>query len=146
MLAIGCDHGGFRLKNEILSFLKERNIEIMDFGIDQEKPCDYPDIAEKVARAVQSGACTRGILVCGTGIGMSIAANKVRGIRAAVCGDCFSARYTRAHNDANVLCLGQRVVGDGLALEIVDLFLNTPFEGGRHLTRIQKISDIENQI
>ena len=144
MIAIGCDHGGFELKNEIISHLKTNGIDFKDFGIYENVSVDYPDIAVKVTDAVISGKCDKGILVCGTGIGMSMAANKVKGIRAAVCSDHFSAKFTRLHNNANVLCLGGRVIGPGLALELVDLFINTEFEGGRHKTRIDKIADIEN--
>ncbi len=143
MIAIGCDHGGFKLKEAIIAHLKQRGTEYKDFGTFDGGAVDYPDIAVKVCSAVTDGEATQGILVCGTGIGMSIAANKVKGIRAAVCSEHFSARYTRLHNDSNVLCLGERVTGQGLALELVDLFLDTPFEGGRHKTRVDKISQIE---
>ena len=144
MLAIGCDHGGYTLKCEIMKHLAERNIEFKDYGCGGET-VDYPDIAEKVCADVAEGRAERGILICGTGIGMSMAANKVKGIRAAVCGDCFSARFTRLHNDANVLCLGARVIGAGLALQIVDEFLNAGFEGGRHQTRVDKIMKLEGK-
>ena len=145
MLAIGSDHGGFALKQEIMAHLRDKGIEFKDFGTYTEESCDYPDYGEAVARAVASGECERGIAVCGTGIGISIAMNKVRGIRAALCGDCYSAEMTRRHNDANVLALGGRVVGAGLALKIVDTFLETPFEGGRHARRVAKIHEIENR-
>lgn len=145
MIAIACDHGGYNLKLAVINYLKENNIEYKDFGTDSEQSCDYADFAKKVAYSVKNGECEKGILICGTGIGMSLAANKVKGIRAALCGDCFSAKFTRLHNDSNILCMGQRVIGEGLALQIVDLFLNTEFEGGRHLTRIQKIAEIENE-
>lgn len=144
MIAIGCDHGGYDLKNEIIKHLEERNIPYKDFGIHENRSVDYPDIALPVCLSVKDKTAEKGILVCGTGIGMSIAANKVSGIRAAVCTDHFSTRFTRLHNNTNVLCLGGRVIGTGLALELVDLFLDTPFEGGRHQTRIDKIADIEN--
>ena len=144
MLAIGCDHGGFELKNEIKKHLEERGIEVKYFGITELHSVDYPDIALTVARAVASGECEKGILVCGTGIGMSIAANKVKGIRAAVCSDHFSAKYTRLHNDANILCMGGRVVGPGVGCELADLFVDTEYEGGRHAKRLQLILDIEN--
>ena len=144
MIAIGCDHGGFVLKESIISQLKEKGIEILDVGSFDGGPVDYPDIAKKVCAAIQEGKAEKGILVCGTGIGMSIAANKHKGIRAAVCSEHFSARYTRLHNDTNVLCLGARVIGPGLASELVDIFLKTPFEGGRHQTRVDKIMEIEN--
>ena len=141
-LAIGCDHGGFALKQEIMAHLRERGLEFKDFGTFTEKSCDYPVYAKAVAKAVASGECERGILICGTGIGVSITANKIRGIRAALCGDCFSAEATRLHNDANVLTLGARVVGPGLALLIVDTFLDTPFSGDeRHMRRISLIED-----
>ena len=144
-IAIGCDHGGVEHKNAIAEHLKNAGHEIVDFGIYEAKAVDYPDIALKVANSVKSGECERGILVCGTGIGMSMAANKVKGIRAAAVSDHFSAKYTRLHNNANILCLGGRVIGIGTALELADLFINTPFEGGeRHQRRIDKISAIEN--
>ncbi len=142
-IAIGCDHGGFDHKNAIAEHLKKRGFELIDFGIYENKSVDYPDIAVKVANSVANGECTLGILVCGTGIGMSLAANKVKGIRAAACSEHFSAKYTRLHNNSNILCLGGRVIGVGTALELVDLFVDTPFEGGRHQVRIDKISKIE---
>ena len=142
MIAIGCDHGGFALKQEIMAHLRERGLEFKDFGTFTEKSCDYPVYAKAVAKAVAGGECERGILICGTGIGVSITANKQRGIRCALCGDCFSAKATREHNDANVLALGARVVGPGLALLIVDTFLDTPFSGDeRHMRRISLIED-----
>lgn len=144
MVIIGADQGGFLLKEELVAHLKGRGIEVEDIGIHTPESRDYPDIAEPLCRAVAAGKYEKGILVCGTGIGMSMAANKIHGIRAAVCGDCFSARFTRLHNDANVLCLGGRVVGPGLAAEIADLFLDTPFEGGRHQRRVEKIMQLEN--
>lgn len=144
MLTIGCDHGGYALKCEVMKHLTERGIEFKDFGCDGE-PIDYPDIAEKVCEMISEGKAERGILICGTGIGMSMAANKVKGIRAAVCGDCFSARFTRLHNDANVLCMGARVIGAGLAMQIVDEFLDTGFEGGRHAKRVEKIMRLEEK-
>lgn len=144
IIAIGSDHGGFQLKEEIKKHLDERHIAYRDFGTDSEESCDYPDFAAAVCAAVVSGECGAGLLFCGTGIGMSIAANKCRGIRAACCSDTFSARYTRRHNDANVLCMGGRVVGAGLAAELADVFLDTPFDGGeRHNRRIQKIKKLE---
>lgn len=145
MIAIGCDHGGYKLKEEIVAHLKANNVDFKDFGVYEEKSVDYPDIASVVCESILSGETECGILVCGTGIGISIAANKHKGIRAAVCSDEFSAKFTRLHNDANVLCLGGRVVGPGLACELVDIFLNTGFEGGRHAQRVQKITDIENK-
>ena len=145
MIAIASDHGGFALKNEIIKHLEERGLEYRDFGTFSEDSCDYPTYIEPAARAVASGECEKGIVVCGTGIGASITANKVRGIRCALCSDCFSAEMTRRHNDANILALGGRVLGVGLALKIVDYFLDTPFEGGRHKRRIDMIADIENK-
>lgn len=142
-IAIGCDHGGFELKNLIAAHLKERGFEVTDFGITENMPVDYPEIALKVASSVAAGENKLGILVCGTGIGMSLAANKVKGIRAAACSDHYSAKYTRLHNDANILCLGGRVVGAGTALELADLFVDTKFEGGRHQRRVNMISEIE---
>lgn len=140
MIAIACDHGGYVLKKEILKHLEERNLEYQDFGCDSEEAVDYPVYARKVTDAITSGACDKGILICGTGIGISIAANKVKGIRAALCTDCFTAEATRQHNDANILALGGRVVGPGLALKIVDTFLDTPFSNAeRHKNRIALI-------
>ena len=140
MLAIGSDHGGFELKKSIMSHLEKRGIEYKDFGTYSEDSCDYPVYGRAVAEAVASGECDRGIIICGTGIGISITANKVPGIRAALCGDCFSAQATREHNDANILALGARVVGEGLALKIVDTFLDTPFSNDeRHIRRIAQI-------
>lgn len=145
MLAIGCDHGGYKLKEDVVSHLKELGVEYKDFGTYDEKSVDYPDIASVVCKSVLNGECENAVLICGTGIGISIAANKFNGIRAAVCSDEFSAKYTRLHNNANVLCMGGRVVGSGLACELVDIFLNTDFEGGRHQLRINKIEEIENE-
>lgn len=142
MIAIGCDHGGYELKMAIMEHLKERGIECQDFGCDSLDSVDYPVYAKKTAQAVASGQCEKGILVCGTGIGISIAANKVKGIRAALCTDCFMAEATRQHNDANILALGGRVVGQGLALKIVDTFLDTEFSNDeRHIRRINMIED-----
>ena len=144
MIAIGCDHGGLNVKNALCEHLKDRGLEVCDFGTFDTASVDYPDIAKKVCTAVQKGEAEKGILVCGTGIGMSIAANKHKGIRAAVCSEHFSTRYTRLHNDSNVLCLGERVIGAGLACELADLFIDTAFEGGRHMTRVNKITEIDN--
>ena len=142
MLALACDHGGYALKQEIIAYLNENNIEFRDFGCYGETSCDYPIYARKVTSAITSGECERGILICGTGIGISIAANKVPGIRAALCHDCFSAEATRSHNDANILCMGGRIVGPGLAVKIVDTFLNTPFSNEeRHIRRISLIEN-----
>ena len=144
MIAIGADHGGFELKEEIKKYLDANGIEYKDFGTYSPESVDYAAIAYKVGTSVVSGETTRGILCCGTGIGISMAANKVKGIRAACCSDYFSAKLTRMHNDANALCMGGRVVGVGLALELVDVFLETEFEGGRHQRRIDQIMEIEN--
>jgi len=144
-IALGCDHGGFTLKGEIIKHLKEKNIECIDFGSFDSSPVDYPIYAEKVANAVVKKECDFGILICGTGIGMSIAANKIKGIRASVVSDCFSAKYTRAHNDANILCLGARTTGVGLALELVDIFLSNDFIGSYHQKRLDLISQLENR-
>ena len=144
-IIIGCDHGGLELKNEIIKHLNDRNIETVDIGTYTSESCNYPDYAKALCKRIQSGEFERGILVCGTGIGMSIAANKHKGIRAACCSDTFSARMTRMHNDANVLCLGGRVVGPGLACDMVDLFVDTDFQGGRHTHRVEMLSQIENE-
>lgn len=138
-VVIGSDHGGFHYKESIIDYLKARNIEFFDVGTYTRESCDYPEIAKAVSKKVASGEFNRGILVCGTGIGMSIAANKVKGIRAALCGDTYSARVSRAHNNSNVLCLGERVIGEHLALDIVDIWLKTGFEGGRHKRRVDMI-------
>lgn len=140
MLAIACDHGGYELKQEILKHLEKRGIAYKDFGCDSTEAVDYPIYARKVTDAITGGECENGILICGTGIGISIAANKVKGIRAALCTDCFTAEATRLHNDANILALGGRVVGPGLAVKIVDTFLDTPFSNAeRHKNRIALI-------
>lgn len=144
MIALGADHGGCELKEAIKGYLKEQGIPYQDFGTDGDESVDYALFAQKACQAVVSGDCEKAILCCGTGIGISIAANKVKGIRAAACSDYFSAKYTRLHNDANALCLGGRVLGVGEALELVDVFLKTSFEGGRHQRRIDQISKIEN--
>ena len=139
MIAIGSDHGGFELKQKVIAHLKEQGKEVKDFGTYSLDSCDYPDYGRAVGEAVASGQCEKGIVICTTGIGISITANKVPGIRAALCGDCFSAEATRLHNDANILALGARVVGPGLALKIVDTFLDTPFSNDeRHKRRIAK--------
>lgn len=143
MIAIGSDHGGFELKKAIIKHLAEKGVEVKDFGTYSSESCDYPDYGHAVAKAVAAGEYECGILICGTGIGISISANKVPGIRAALCTDCFCAEATRLHNDANILCLGGRVVGEGLALKIVDTFLATPFSNDeRHIRRISKIESI----
>ncbi|BCJ96718.1 ribose-5-phosphate isomerase [Anaerocolumna cellulosilytica] len=142
MIAIGSDHGGYELKQEIIEHLKNRKIEYKDFGSYTKESCDYPVYAKKVAESIIRKECEFGILICGTGIGISITANKMKGIRAALCHDCFSAEATRSHNDANILAMGARVVGAGHALKIVDTFLDTPFsEDERHIRRIALIED-----
>ena len=143
-IGIGCDHGGFKLKEEIRKMFEEKGYDFKDLGTFSEDSVDYPDIALELARAVRDGRFDRGILICGTGIGIGIAANKVKGIRAALCHDTFSARAAREHNDANILTMGERVIGPGLAREIVNIWLETDFSGGRHTRRVQKISNIEN--
>ena len=144
MIAIGCDHGGYELKLAVESYLNDCKIEFVDCGCNGEK-VDYPDIAEKVCEKITKGECDKGILLCGTGIGMSMCANKIKGIRAAVCGDTYSAKFTRLHNDANVLCMGGRVTGTGLALEIAAEFLNNEFEGDRHVARLEKMKKLEGK-
>lgn len=146
MIAVGCDHGGYELKEQILRHLAERGTEFKDFGPFTNESVDYPIYAEKVARAVQSGECELGLLFCGTGLGMSYAANKVRGIRAACCSDVFSAEMSRVHNNANVLCLGGRVVDTETAVKLVDIFLDTPFSfDERHQRRINLITELEKR-
>lgn len=144
-IAIGSDHGGYNLKQIVKKHLNGLNIEYKDFGCDSCDSVDYADFALSVAEGVAAGEFDRGIIICGTGIGISIAANKVPGIRAAVCSDTFSAKACRQHNDANILAMGERVIGPGLALDIVDEFLKGEFQGGRHAVRIGKISDIEKK-
>ena len=146
VIALGSDHGAFELKNFIIEHLKQKGVKTIDCGTNSVDSCDYPDYAQKVCALINSGEATLGILVCGTGIGMSMAANKIDGIRCALCGDVFSAKATRSHNDANVLALGARVVGSGLALEIVDAYLATPFsQEQRHARRIEKIMKLEHE-
>jgi len=142
MIAIASDHGGYELRQKIMEHLSKRGLEYVDCGCDSPASCDYPDYGKAACARVVSGECERAIIICGTGIGISMTANKIRGIRAALCGDCFSAKATREHNDANVLALGARVVGLDLALMIVDTFLDTPFSNDeRHIRRISKIED-----
>ena len=142
MIALGCDHGGYGLMQDVIKHMEERGLEYKNYGCYSEESVDYPVYAKKVAHAVADGECERGILICGTGIGISITANKVPGIRAALCGDCFSAQATREHNDANILAMGARVTGPGLALKIVDTFLDTPFSNDeRHIRRIKMIEE-----
>lgn len=138
-VAIACDHGGYELKLDVIRHLEEKGIVYEDFGCNSTESVDYPDYGIPAAKAVAEGKFDAAILICGTGIGMSLCANKVKGIRAAVCSDTFCARMTRAHNNANVLCMGARVIGLGVALDIVDAFLGTEFEGGRHATRVEKV-------
>lgn len=142
MIVIGCDHGGYELKQVVIKFLNEREIRFDDFGCNGET-IDYPDMAEKVCAKVVDKTYEKAILICGTGIGFSMAANKIDGIRAALCSDPFSAKFTRLHNDANVICLGGRTIGPGIACDMVDVFLNTGFEGGRHATRVDKMMRLE---
>ncbi len=142
MIALGCDHGGYPLMKEVIKYLEKEGIEYKNFGTFSEESCDYPVYAKLAANAVASGQCDKGILICGTGIGISITANKIKGIRCALCHDCFSAKATRQHNDANMLAMGARVVGPGLAVEIVKDFLNTEFSNEeRHIRRIKQIED-----
>ena len=141
---IGCDHAGYERKMEVIALLKKRGLEVEDCGCQRERT-DYPMIAKTVADAVVANPGDRGILICGTGIGMSIAANKICGVRAALCADAFSTRYTRLHNDANIMCMGARTLGSGVALELVEIFLDTPFEGGRHETRVNMITQMEQE-
>ena len=142
MIALGCDHGGYELKQEVIAYLEKNGLEYKDFGCYSTEAVDYPVYAKLVAKAIQSGECEKGILICGTGIGISITANKFKGIRAALCSDCFSAEATRLHNDANIVAMGARVVGPGLAIKIIDTFLNTPFSGEeRHKRIIAQIED-----
>lgn len=138
-IVIGSDHGGFEYKEEIKKFLLEKGYKIIDVGTNSKASCDYPVFAKEAAQKIINGEADKGILICGTGIGMSITANKFKGIRAALCGDTFSARATRAHNNSNILCLGERVIGLGLAIDIVNIWLNTEYEGGRHQKRIDMI-------
>ena len=145
MIAIGSDHAGYKLKAEIVKFLDEKGYQVKDLGTCDGSSVDYPDYGLAVAEAVKSGECENGIIICGTGIGISIAANKVPGIRAALCTDSFMARASREHNDANVLALGERVIGPGVAMDIVDTWLKTEFQGGRHGGRLDKISSIEKK-
>ncbi len=143
MIYIGCDHGGYILKPELLKYLDSNGFEYVDLGCSGE-PVDYPDIAKAVCEKVLENEENRGILLCGTGIGISIAANKIKGIRAALCADWYSAKYTRLHNDANVICMGGRTTGAGSAAEMLDVFLHTEFMGGRHAVRVNKIKELEN--
>jgi ribose 5-phosphate isomerase B len=143
VIAVGCDHGGYELKLPILAYLSEEGYQIVDVGCDSVDSVNYPVYADKLCREITEGRADMGILICGTGIGMSMAANKHKGIRAAACENTYSARMTRAHNDANVLCLGARVIGAGLAVDMVELFLNTDFLGGRHEIRVDMLKELD---
>ena len=146
MIVLAADHGGYELKEQVKKHLEEKGIEYLDCGTHSLDSVDYPDIAKSACEKITQNICDKGLFFCGTGVGISIAANKIKGIRACCCSDTFSAKYTRLHNDANVLCLGGRVVGAGLALELVDIFISTEFEGGRHQRRIDKITFLEDNI
>lgn len=145
MIALACDHGALALKEAVKAHLTKRGLEFKDFGTNSPESCDYPDFVAPAARAVASGECDRGIVMCTTGIGVSIAANKIKGIRCALLSDKMSARLTRAHNNTNMMALGAGVVGEMLALEIVDVWLDTPFDGGRHQRRVDKVMALENE-
>ena len=144
-IGIGSDHGGFALKEELKAFMEEKGLDIVDFGTTNTESVDYPDYGEAVAKAVANNEVDRGVVICGTGIGISLAANKVKGIRCALCGDVYSAKMSRAHNNANMIALGGRVVGVDLAKEILDAYLNSEFQAGRHERRVDKISEIEDR-
>ena len=144
-IALGCDHGGLGLMKAVEAKLKEMGIEVVDMGTESEESVDYPDFAAKVAESVSNGTVDRGITICGTGIGMSITANKFPGIRAALCHDSYTARMSRQHNDANILVMGGRVTGDEVALEMLKQWIETPFDGGRHQRRLDKITAIEKK-
>lgn len=144
-ISFGCDHGGIAVKVAVIKYLKNAGYEVVDFGTFSEDSCDYPDFAQKVAKSVASGETEKGVLICGTGIGMSIAANKVKGIRCAHVNDAFSAEFTRKHNDSNVIALGARIANESDIIKYIDIFLSTQFEGGRHLNRVNKISQIESE-
>lgn len=142
-VALAADHGGFELKEAVRLHLEEIGVPYKDFGSHTGEACDYPDMAQAACRAVVAGECGKALLFCGTGVGISMSANKIKGIRACCCSDAFSAEYTRRHNDANALCMGGRVVGPGLGIYLTDVFLNTPFEGGRHQRRVDKLMALE---
>ncbi len=144
-IAVACDHGGLQLKNALIKNMESQGYEVVDFGTYTTDSCDYPDYASKAAKAVASGECDKGVVVCGTGIGVSIVANKVKGIRCALVHDVFSAKATRQHNDTNMIAMGQRVIGEGLAIEILNAWLHTDYEGGRHDLRIQKMMALEEE-
>ena len=143
-IALGCDHAGFEMKDAVIAHLNQKGFDVIDVGTNSSESCDYPLFAHAVCQNIQSGSAELGILICGTGIGMSLVANKHRGIRAAACSDTFSARLTRVHNNANVLCFGTRVIGIGLALDLIDNFLDAEFEGGKHERRVNMITEYEN--
>ncbi len=143
MIVLAADHGGYSLKEEVKKYLDAKGIEYIDCGCYNGESVDYPDMARRACKKIQSGEAEKGLIFCGSGIGISMAANKMKGIRCCVCSDTFSAKYTRLHNDANVLSMGGRVVGPGLAIEMVDVFLNTEFEGGRHARRVEKLMALE---
>ena len=143
MIALACDHGGFELMQEVKAYLDTGGFDYKDFGTFSPESCDYPETAVPAAKAVSNGECERGIFICGTGVGMSIAANKIPGIRAALCSDCFTAEMTRRHNDANVITLGGRVTGVGLAIKMIEQFLSTEFENGRHGRRVEMLKDLD---
>jgi len=145
-IAIGSDHAGFELKEDLRSYLRERDVEVVDFGVESETPADYPDIGCAVAEKISKGEYAQGILICGTGIGMSIVANRFSGVRAAVCHDLYTARLSREHNDANLLVLGGRLTGKGLAREILRVWLESSFQGGNHQRRLKKIESLEEKI
>jgi ribose 5-phosphate isomerase B len=145
-IAIGCDHAGVELKQQVIALLKDLHIEYIDYGTDSTESVDYPDFGEKVSEAVSSGKIQKGILICGTGIGMSVVANKFPGVRASLCNELFTAKMSRLHNDANILVLGGRIIGRDLAKEIVKTWVSTPFQGERHLRRLEKISRIEERL
>ena len=144
-IAVGSDHAALTMKNHVIEYLQSKGHEVVNFGTDTADSVDYPVYGEKVARAVAAGECERGIVVCGTGVGISLAANKVKGIRCVVCSETYTARYSRLHNNTNMLAFGARVVGPGLADMLIDAFLETPYEGGRHERRVQMIKDIEER-
>ena len=144
-ISVACDHGGFNLKNTVVEYLKENGYEYVDYGTNSTDSCDYPDFALLAAEAVSSGECDRGILICSTGVGVSIVANKVKGVRCAHCNDVNCAELTRLHNDANVIAMGGKFVSAGDALKIVNAFLTTDFEGGRHQRRVDKITAVEKK-
>ncbi len=144
IIGIGSDHGGFELKEEMKKFMEENGYEVKDFGTDSKKSVDYPDFGRVVGEAVAAGEIDKGVVICGTGIGISISANKVKGVRAALCGDVYSARMSREHNNANIIAMGGRVLGVDLAKEILSVFLKSEFQGGRHERRVNKIAEIES--